>query len=153
MEGGENMKSNTIVIFIVVVVIAAGAGFFGGTIYQKSQRSQFGQLGGRSQGGSGQFQRRNGKNGGMAVTGEILSHDDTSITVKMLDGSSKIVILSASTSINKQATGSKNDLTAGQRVAVFGSTNSDGSVTAQSVQINPMMRGGFGGGPTPTKPE
>ena len=83
-----------------------------------------------------------GRNGN-AVVGEILSKDDTSITVKLTDGSSKIVVLSSNTVINKAAIATKNDLTTGERVAVFGTVNSDGSVTAQDIQLNPQMR--FGG--------
>ena len=49
-------------------------------------------------------------------------------------------------SINKAAAATKADLTVGQRVAVFGTTNTDGSVTAANVQLNPMMRGP--GGPS-----
>jgi len=79
--------------------------------YQKSQtRSQLaGQFGGAN--GGGRFgNRQPGQRSGGAVMGEILSSNDSSITVKLQDGSSKIVILSNSTSINKQATGSKTDL-------------------------------------------
>jgi len=62
------------------------------------------------------------------------------ITVKLEDGSSKIILLSEKTSINKASEGSITDLTAGEKVAVFGTTNADGSVTAQNIQINPVAR-------------
>lgn len=137
------MKNQVIIITILVAIIAGGAGFFGGMQYQKSQRPNFanGQFNGANgqtrQGGQG-FGGRVGQNGG-AVLGEITSADDKSITVKLMDGSSKIVILSGSTSINKQANGTKDDFKTGTNVAVFGQANSDGSVTAQSIQLNPMM--------------
>lgn len=123
-----------IIITVVLVLVAGGLGFFGGMQYQKIQRGRFGQFA-----TNGQFQRRFGANGG-AVMGEIISQDDKSITVKMPDGSSKIVLLSGTTSINKQAAGSASDLKTGEKVAVFGTTNSDGSVTAQNIQLNPVMR-------------
>jgi ribosomal protein L2 len=147
------MKNNVIIITVLVAIIAAGAGFFGGMQYQKSQRPAGGQFANRQfgQGSQGQFVRRNGQSGG-AVIGQILSLDDKSITVKMPDGSSKIVILSEATAINKQAEGTKSDLKTGENVAVFGSANADGSVTAQNIQLNPMIRQ-FGGSvtPSPTK--
>lgn len=117
---------------IILALVIASIGFFGGIQYQKSQTPQR---------GTGTFQRRLGQNQNeQAVRGEILSTDATSMTVKMQDGSSKLIILSGSTNITKQATGSKDDLKQEQEVVVFGSTNSDGSVTAQVVQLNPMFR-------------
>jgi hypothetical protein len=68
------------------------------------------------------------------------------MTVKLADGSSKIVLLTASTSFNKATAATAADLTVGQTVAAFGTTNTDGSITASNVQINPVMRGP--GGPS-----
>ena len=68
--------------------------------------------------------------------GEVLNVDDKSLTVKMPDGSSKIVILSDTTVISKSDTTAKSDVKVGDKVGVFGTDNSDGSVTAQSVQLN-----------------
>lgn len=67
--------------------------------------------------------------------------DSNSLTIKLQDGSSKIVILSDKTAYVKSDKASKTDLKAGETVAVFGTDNSDGSVTAQNVQLSPM---GFG---------
>ncbi len=78
---------------------------------------------------------------GRPISGEILSSDDKSITVKLQDGSSKIVLLSDKTQINKATSVTKLDLKSGEKVAVFGSENSDGSVTAQNIQLNPQFRG------------
>lgn len=136
---------------IIVALLVGGVAFFGGMQYQKTQavsgpmmQGQFrGQNGGPQgglQGGSGNRQ------GMMPVSGEILSQDDQSITVKMQDGSSKIVILSDDTNINTSSEGSMEDLKTGETVTAFGTTNSDGSITAQSVSIgeNMMFRGGPG---------
>lgn len=78
------------------------------------------------------------------VNGEIISADEKSVTVKLPDGGSKIVILSEKTSINKAAEATKEDLKVGEKVAVFGSENTDGSVTAQNIQLNPQPRGNLG---------
>ncbi|HVZ58794.1 MAG TPA: hypothetical protein VG935_03530 [Patescibacteria group bacterium] len=149
---------NSIIVTIVAVIVVGALAFFGGMQYQKSQApkgfAQFSANGGGNRGfGNRQFGQRAGGAGGNAVMGDIVSTDNGSITVKMQDGSSKIVLLSGSTSINKQATGSQSDLKTGERVVVFGTANSDGSITAQNVAINPT----FGGPrsttvtPTPTK--
>ena len=92
------------------------------------------------------------RNGGGQIIGTILSSDPTTMTVKLTDGSSKIVILSNTTAIEKTSAGSSTDLAVGTRVGVFGSTNTDGSVTAMNVQINPIQRGATpSASPSPTK--
>jgi len=129
-------KTMTIVA-VVVLLVAVGAGaFFGGIKYQESKnpRASFFQ-GPRN----GQLAQRG--QGFRPVNGEIISQDDKSITVKLQDGSSKIVLLTDTTAINKSAEGSKSDLKPGEKVAVFGQENSDGSVTAQNIQLNPQLRG------------
>jgi uncharacterized protein (UPF0333 family) len=149
---------NPVLITIILVIVVGAAAFFGGMQFQKSQRnSQFAGPAGM-QGPNGTFRRSVGatNQNAQAIVGEILKSDDTSITVKSQDGSSKIILLSSSTAVNKQATGSKDDLKIGETVAVFGKSNSDGSITAQNVQLNPMN--GQGGArfmmqvtPTPSK--
>lgn len=141
---------------VVIGLIALGIGFFGGMQYSNYQRAQLrgqfagGQFGGGASGFGGRMMgsqqvgggnRMMFRNGSRPVYGQIVSQDDKSITVKMNDGSSKIVILSVKTSINKASEATKDDLKTGDNVAVFGTENSDGSVTAQNVQLNPVMRG------------
>ena len=142
------MKNKQILTTIIVALVVGGASFYGGMRYQQMRRGNFaGQFaqGGNFRGANGTGAPRGNGGGFMPVNGEIISSDDKTMTVKLQDGSSKIVILSDSTNINKAESGSKTDLTAGTKVLVFGQTNSDGSVTAQSVQLNPMG-GMFGRG-------
>lgn len=139
-------STNDVLIIVGVAVVAVALGFFSGMKYQES-KVPVGMMQLRGQRGVFGQRMGQGRNGG-AVIGEILSGDDRTITVKMQDGSSKIVILSNTTSINKASQGTKSDLKKGERVAVFGAANSDGSITAQSIQLNPMMRMG---GPRPTQ--
>ena len=132
---------NEKLIAVVLLVVGLGIGFFGGMQYDKSQTAKsatsFTNGQGRGQGG----QRNSGGNGGnRPVAGDIISSDDKSITIKMQDGSSKIVLISGTTLINKAAQATIADLKSGEKVAVFGSTNSDGSITAANIQLNPMQR-------------
>lgn len=132
---------NANILAIVLLLVGLGAGFFGGMQYQKSQRPQFGQANGvvGNQGrrfGTGQNVNNR------PVSGDIISSDDKSITVKLADGSSKIVLVSGSTQINKTNPAAKSDLTVGQKVLVIGIADSDGSITAQNIQLNPQIRGG-----------
>lgn len=125
---------------IIGIVIAFGVGFFGGEKYAASQVSatirtngsagmmgqiRFGQFGGR--GGMGM-------NGG-AVVGTILSKDAISITVGLQGGGSKIVFVSQGTMISKRETASTTDLGVNDTVIVSGTPNSDGSISAQSIQL------------------
>ncbi len=141
------MKQNNIGLLLVVAVVVGGAGFFGGMKYQQSQspQRQFGlgnaQGGARGQGGAG-------RQGFRPIAGQIVSADAQSVTVKLSDGSTKIALLTSKTQIDQATAATVSDLKAGAPVSVFGTTNSDGSVTAQSVQLNPRMDRG---GPTPTQ--
>lgn len=148
------MKNNSLLTVILVVVFTA-AGFYGGTLYQKNQQLQningfAGAAGGRFAGGNGQ-QFAGRRNGMGQVLGTIVSQDSSSMTVKLADGSSKIILLSGSTTYNQSSPATASDLKVGNKVAVFGTTNSDGSVTATNVSLNPVMRA-QGERPTGTAP-
>lgn len=139
------MKQHSIAVILLVAVITGAGGFFAGTRYQQSKqpeglvRMQNGQ--GRAvMLGNGNGGRMGNRNGFRPVSGQIIKQDGTSVTVKLNDGSSKIILLGESTGINKAESGSKTDLTVGTQVAVFGTENADGSVTAQNIQINPIFK-------------
>ncbi len=140
------MKNNNLMMTLIITVIVGAVAFLGGMKYQQSKATT--PQGQTAQGASGQRgQRGQGRfgNGTMPIRGQIIASDDKSITIKLMDGSSKIVLLSNSTQISKMADASKSDLAAGQQVLVLG-TNSNGAIVAQSIQLNPR----FGAGPGAT---
>ena len=145
----KTSSQNPLLIPMIVGFLVIGAGsFYGGMTYAKKTASpmnemrmgQMGQMGqmrtmnGNAPGGT--TGARGGMMGGM-TSGEIISKDDTSVTVKLTDGGSKVVFLSTSTTIGTMSTGSLEDLSTGTNVMVVGSTNADGSVTASTIQIRP----------------
>ncbi len=147
---------------VVVVVVAVGVGcFFGGrasvgsktpTVQEAMQvlQTQF-QNGNGANGANGTgFPGANGaaRRGG-AVSGSIIAADASSITVKTSDGSTKIVLLSSNTTVNKVSDGTLADLTNGQNVIVTGTTNGDGTVTATRVQVGATLSTTGAGGPPP----
>lgn len=148
------MKNNVVIIAVIALIVGGAGGFFGGMKYQESKSSsqQFGGRSGNSTfgggNGGGRFGGRGVDGGGSAVVGQVISTDEKSLTVKLQDGSSKIILVSDKTTINKASLGTLSDVKSGETVAVFGTANSDGSVTAQSVQLNPM----FGGRRSQTTP-
>ncbi len=134
---------------VIIVIMAAGGAFYAGMHYAQSKTSAAGanfanmtpeerqalrgQFGGGANGGRG------GRNGGGGASGEIIAKDDTSMTIKLRDGGSKIVFLSGSTPVMKTASGTPQDLKVGTQVNAMGTANADGSITAQSVQIRPAI--------------
>lgn len=136
------MKNIKPIVPVILILVGLGVGFFGGYEYRNYRLTQT--RGGFAVGG-GNFQRfignraGTGQNGAMraAALGSILSIDTNSITVKMADGSTRIVILSGSTTYSNTVSASQSDLKTGDNVAITGTPNSDGSVTATSVQLNP----------------
>lgn len=128
-----------IIISAAVVVVAASSGFFAGVKYQESRRAaivrQF--AGGQGFGSRG-FMTGNGSRAGIRpVSGEIIGSDDKSITIKLADGSTKIVLVSETTLINKASQATRSELVTGGTVLVFGQESSSGIVTAQNIQLNP----------------
>lgn len=131
---------NKTVIFVIALVVVACAAFYGGTMYAKAQAPQRGS-GQFAAAGGGAFAGRTGgtgRAGGGFTAGQVVSVQDGSLTIEEQNGSStEIVLTSPSTQILKTVSGSLNDLTAGAQVVVTGTSNSDGSLTAQSIQIRP----------------
>lgn len=141
------MKNKLIVIFIIAIIIIGGGSFYGGMKYGQSKSNgapanfrnmtaaQRQQLFGSSQA----WVAGGRANSGGFVNGQIIAKDDKSITVKTPDGGSKIIFLAGSTQISKSVSGAVADLNNGQEVMVNGTTNSDGSITANNIQIRPPL--------------
>lgn len=137
-------------ILLVIVILVGAAAFFGGMKYGQAKS-------GKQSAGSQNFQNmsadqrrqlfaagtagnfRNGQNSGGFVSGEIVAKDDKSMTVKMPDGSSKIVFFSKSTDIAKSVSGAAGDLEIGKNVTASGTANQDGSLTARTIQLRTAL--------------
>ncbi|MDP2705524.1 MAG: hypothetical protein U1D31_03575 [Patescibacteria group bacterium] len=140
---------------VVGVVIVGSASFFGGMKYAQNNTAATFQGGNFSNLSAEERQERtqqlgenvgivmqgNGTRGGSSfVTGEIISKDEQSITVKLQDGGSKIILFSESTKISENTVGSADDLKTGEQIVITGTANQDGSITAQTVQIGGASR-------------
>jgi len=157
MSEKEN-KSKKFILPVSLSIVFLVIGFGLGIVYQKNQlknttTNQMGQF----QTGEGMGNRtgnRNNQNGqgtgtglkngaGSGATfGEVTKIDDTSITIKTVDGSSKIILISDSTAFNKSATATKTDLKVGSQVRVDGTTDTNtGSVSGKTIEIDPARNG------------
>jgi hypothetical protein len=144
------MNTKIIVGVVAGLMVGAGGGYWFGIQQAQSATATRGGAGGQS----GTFVRGAGgaRGGGAgAVFGTVIAKDASSITVQLggpnatsTNGAStgtRIVLYDASTQVGKMVAGSASDLTVGESVVVQGSANSDGSLTAQSIQIRPAGSG------------
>lgn len=152
------MDKKIITASLISIVLAGGIGFYGGMEYdpQKSKQpitsGSFAGNGsgyGRGTGATGQQDQRQGQRpaggqgmrqgvpGGGFVAGQVISKDDSSVTIKTKDGSSQIIFFSDTANIDKSVSGSKDDLSIGQQITANGKVGTDGSMTAETIQIRP----------------
>jgi hypothetical protein len=144
----EKKYKQHLTIWIIVTIVLVGASYYIGDKHgQTTARLSGGQM--RGQGGQAGANRSRFGTGGGFVGGSVVSKDDTSITIKMRDGSSRIVLFTGTTHVLKSAPGIITDILSGANISVQGAQNPDGSVTAQSIQIRPEMT--TGGAPTQVK--
>jgi hypothetical protein len=144
------MKKKQIIIAIIVLVIVAGISFYSG--YKVGQNStsargtRSGQAlgpngaGGMMGGANGIRNGRPGQGGAMTlVSGEVLSKDATSVTLKLRDGGSKIIFVATSTAVQKTVSGTVADLVIGNQITASGPANADGSINAVTINQRPAM--------------
>jgi hypothetical protein len=127
---------------VITAVVAGGLGFVGGMQYVKSSVTgtpRGANFQNASTNGTGTRQINGLRQSWGFASGEILSKDETGITLKLADGGSKIVFVASSTKIMKSTEGSTADLVSGKQASINGTSNSDGSITAQSIQLRPEI--------------
>jgi len=133
-----------IIFPIIIFILVAFGSFYGGMKYgqngNKSANSPTAKL---FQQNGGQYQRNVGGTGGTNnvraganfTTGNVIAKDDKSFTLKLQNGGSKIIFFSSATQFMKTATGSIEELKIGDNVMTNGNANSDGSMTAETIQL------------------
>ncbi|MCL4208415.1 hypothetical protein KJZ63_02150 [Patescibacteria group bacterium] len=114
-----------------------GSGNFAGRMMDSAGNRQFDikRTGGSTQG----FQVGGMLGSGRPASGEIIAVDGQSLTIKSQDGSTKIVLLSDKTTVNKTEAGATSDLKTGESIMVVGTPNQDGSLTAQVINLGERL--------------
>ncbi len=138
------MNKKTISTIVLVAVVVGVLSFFGGMKYGQSTA-----LASANPNGQGASQGRNfgagGRGGGPGrggfTGGQIVSIDKNSMTISARDGSSKIIFFTTATPVMKMVAGTLADLLVGKDVAINGQANSDGSITADSIQLRTAPMG------------
>ena len=129
------MKRNQVIGGVIVLVVVAGGSFYAG----QSMASSAAPAAVRTGAATGFAGRGGGgRAGGGFTAGQIVSAGNGSISIQQQNGSSsEIVLITPTTQILKTIAGSASDLSTGAQVTVTGTSNSDGSLTATSIQIRP----------------
>ncbi len=145
----KNTKTNQTIILVASIILSLGVGYFAGTKYKSNNKQEFvnqfnqrnrDQFGGSRQSTGAMGQKSAGMPGGFRpVIGEIIASDGKTVTVKLNDGSTKLVLIGSSTTISTAQVTDISSLKTGEKVSVFGTQNPDGSTTAQNIQLNPLM--------------
>lgn len=132
----ETFKQKEVIGALIGVFLLGGAAGHYAVPSAQSPEGGRGQWSGREGGQRGPGMGRGQRGPGFAA-GEVIAKDETSITVKTQDGSTKIILVTESTEVMNATKGTIADVTVGQNVMVNGAPNQDGSVTAQSLNIRP----------------
>lgn len=129
-----------IVFFLAMILLVGGVSFYGGIQYKQKQRSGFNTPANVTMTNQrqGNLQRDATVNGGFIV-GEVISKDLDSITLKLQDRGSKIILISEATPVTQSAPGSIDDIKVGEQITVTGSSNEDGSFWASSIRIGDAL--------------
>lgn len=121
-----NNRTKIIIGAVIIALVFGVCGYYLG----KSRNRQFDRLS-----KVGQMNNRRPNNN--FIVGNIVSKDDKGITVKLANGSTQIILVSPSTEVTKMSSTSQASLIIGKSISINGKTNSDGSLTATSIQLRP----------------
>ena len=133
-------KYNVHIIWGIMVIVAVIGGYLFGKSSVASSRSGALSANGFSSSTRSRFPGVGGNGGGFA-SGQISAVDSQSLTLQLANGNSEVVFYSSSTSVTEPTNVSISALKTGADVMIGGTTNSDGSLTAQSIQVRKIPTG------------
>lgn len=125
------MTKHNVTIALVALVVGFGGGYYIG--HGTAPANTTTNPSGFTRGASGM----RGGGGGGFLSGTVAKQDSGSITIDTRDGSSHVVLLTPATTVAKSAVGSLSDISVGANIIVIGTTNGDGSISANQIQLRP----------------
>lgn len=135
-----NKKFNFINVVLIVVLFSA-VFFYLGISYQKTKMPTLGANREAMREAMGRGNLINSDNlanrglRGSQIIGEIIKINEDSFTIKLNNGGSSIIYITDETLISQTEKIDKNKLEEGQEVSIFGNTQENQSIIAESVQI------------------
>ena len=147
-------KSDVAIVSVAVALLAGGGGFIAGRLTApKATTASSSATGGYSRGGGfggGGFRR----SGGSLTFGTVTGVSGNTITMTSSSGATDTVNVSSSTTFFEPGGGSASlsSITSGEQIGV-GGTNSNNTITASRIIVNPQApsgAGASGGGSVPT---
>lgn len=113
-----------ILVVAGLLLIIAGIFFYAGAKYEKHKLSALGLLVDKSE----------VKKDGISLRGFLTEKDDESVTIKLIDGTSKIIPFSAATTFGANENGQLEDLLIGQLLVIAGKNSPDGTFVAENIR-------------------
>lgn len=142
------MKYKTHIVWAVVAVAALIGGIFLGEGMAAGGNAQLAN-GASSSSARGGFRT---DSSGSVFAGQVSAINGSDITLQLSNGNSEVVLYSSSTPVAEPTNVPISKVVTGSNIVVMGTKNSDGSVTASSIEIGNggFLRGFPGGGQTPS---
>jgi len=134
MNNFNFMNKKMIGAVVVSLVVGFGAGYF-----VHSAPAQTPNIPGGFAGRGGVRAGVGSANGAGILSGTVEKQDSGSITLNTRDGSSRVILITPATTVQKSVNGSMTDVAVGSTIFVTGTTNGDGSVSAASIQLRPAQ--------------
>jgi hypothetical protein len=132
------MKNNKNLLLAVVVVAALAASFwlgrlsgYGNANMALANRRQAGPMAAGQRQGFG-----NGQNAQNRIIGQIDKINDKQLTIKLMDGGSRLLMLPSEAVITRMASATATDLVVGQNIMASGAEE-NGMIVVKTLQVSP----------------
>jgi len=115
-------------LVIIAIIVALGVGFGGGILVGSHNK--------------GVHSSKNGHKGhhalarkGSAISGKVLSESGSTITIQLSSGSTETIYTGSNTIYTQLTPITSSNISTGSTIMVIGSKNSNGSITADKIQL------------------